>query len=72
MVSDRGQYPNGMVDGETMLTFDTPKGAIDTMTAALEAPERRLELARNALELMRDSYNKTVQWRNFKQLVDGL
>jgi Glycosyl transferases group 1 len=72
MVSDRGHYPKGMVDGVTMLTFDTPQGAVDTMAAALEAPARRLELARNAIDLMRTSYNKTVQWQNFKQLVDGL
>ena len=69
MVSDRGHYPQGMVDGVNMLTYGTPKEAVDIMAAVLDAPARRLEMARNGIELMRISYSKTIQWQKFTQLV---
>jgi hypothetical protein len=72
MVSDSGHYPQGMVDGVTMLTYCTPKEAIDIIVAALEAPSRTLELARNAIDLMRTAFGKNIQWQKFTELVDSL
>jgi hypothetical protein len=72
MVSDRGSYPEGMVDGVTMLTYGKPLEAVGVIEAALAAPERSLEIARSAHELMTVAYSKANQWRQFKRLVDGL
>lgn len=72
MVSDCGRYPSGMLDGVTMLTYNSPSEAIEIMVSALETPARRLELARKGLELMRTSYSKTIQWQYFMQLVEGM
>jgi hypothetical protein len=72
MVSDRGHYPAGMVNGLTMLTYDTMPQATEVIEAALAAPARRIELARQGFELMRSQYSKPNQWQQFKQLIEAL
>jgi hypothetical protein len=72
MVSDRGSYPEGMVDGRTMLTYGDALDAVDVIEAALAAPVRSQEIARNALRLMTGAYSKANQWRQFTTLVEGL
>jgi Glycosyl transferases group 1 len=72
MVSDRGRYPAGMVNGLTMLTYDTMPQATEVIEAALAAPARRIELARHGFELMRSQYSKPNQWQQFKRLIEAL
>jgi hypothetical protein len=72
MVSDRGLYPNGMVDGVTMLTYDSPQEATNIIEATLNAPARTLEVAGNGFELMKVAYSKANQWQQFTQLIEAL
>ena len=72
MVSDQGRYPEGMVDGETMLTYSGPQQAVGTIEAALRRPELVTELAANGHRAIRAHYSKVRQWRAFQELVEAL
>jgi hypothetical protein len=69
MVSDEGRYPEGMVDGVTMLTYSDPKQAARVIKAAFSTPGRVAELAANGHRVMLTRYNKEQQWQAFQELV---
>jgi spore maturation protein CgeB len=69
MVSDEGRYPEGMVDGETMLTYSDPKQAARVIKTAFGTPGRVVELAANGYRVMLTRYNKEQQWHAFRELV---
>jgi glycosyltransferase involved in cell wall biosynthesis len=69
MVSDHGRYPEGMIDGANMLTYQGPEQAVAVIEAVLAAPARLVKLASNGFELMRSKYSKEAQWDQFKNLV---
>jgi hypothetical protein len=69
MVSDEGRYPEGMVDGVTMLTYSDPNQAARVIKAAFRTPGRIAELAANGYRVMITRYNKDQQWQAFRELV---
>jgi glycosyltransferase involved in cell wall biosynthesis len=69
LLSDQGNYPDGMQDGQTMATYGSPEQAVDQVKALLEGPERRLGLARAGHEMVSTRYSKQVQWKRFEALV---
>lgn len=69
MVSDAGRYPDGMVDGDTMLTYETSDQAVATIHAVLEASVRRLEIARRGHAMISTRYSKQTQWAAFVALA---
>ncbi len=71
MVSDQGNYPEGMVDGETMLTYSDPQQVARVIKTALSSPERVVALATKGCQIMRTCYNKELQWGAFQQLVEA-
>jgi hypothetical protein len=72
MVSDRGLYPEGMLEGVTMLNYENPAEAVQVIQRALESPERVREISRNGRSLMQVTYSKTRQWQQFMHLVGTL
>jgi hypothetical protein len=71
MVSDEGRYPEGMVDGETMLTYSDPQLSARIIRTALNTPESAAELAANGYRVMLTRYNKDQQWQAFLQLLEA-
>lgn len=69
MVSDQGDYPVGMVDGETMLTYRSRDDVAPIIEAALADPARRNRIANAGYAMLRDRYSKARQWQDFKALV---
>jgi hypothetical protein len=69
MVSYYGRYPEFMMDGVNMLTYQGPEQAVDLIEGALSTPARLADLARNGFELMKAKYSKEAQWHQFKNLV---
>lgn len=70
MVSDAGNYPQGMVDGETMLTYDSARTAVSIIRDLL-ADQRQLQaVAANGHSMIRTLYNKNAQWQQFNRLVE--
>ena len=70
MVSDEGRYPEGMVDGETMLTYGDARGAAAVIQEAMKTPTRLMDLATNGYNALRSRYSKQAQWYAFQQLAD--
>lgn len=69
MLSDSGRYPDGMVDGETMLTYDRMEEIPAMVEQILNDEPRRQKIAAAGLELMRTRYSKAALWEQFKQHV---
>jgi spore maturation protein CgeB len=72
LVSDEGNYPEGMKDGETIVTYKSAETAVEQVKRFLQAPEQRLGLARAGHEMVSVRYSKEVQWRRSEVLVAGL
>jgi hypothetical protein len=66
MLSDSGRYPEGMVDGETMLTYDRMEDIPAMVENILNDEPRRQKIAAAGLELMRTRYSKAALWEQFK------
>jgi len=69
MVSDRGVYPEGMVEGETMLGYDSADEAVAVIESALADRERLRAIAARGHALVRDRYSKARQWARFESIV---
>ncbi len=68
MLSDRGNYPEGMCSGQTMVAYESPADAGRLVRELLGDDARRQALASAGHELMRERYNKAVQWERFVEL----
>lgn len=69
MISDVGHYPSGMVDRETMLTYDEPAKAIQHIRELLRDNDSRSKIAASGHHLMKTVYSKSAQWAAFIELV---
>lgn len=72
MISDKGNYPAGMVSGENMITYQDPADAVRQIRAALQQPTLLQQLANQGHSLMSSTYSKAEQWRAFVSLVDAV
>ena len=72
LLSDAGNYPDGMKPGSTMETYDSPEEAARLVPELLEKwPESAAKAARGAVEVSR-IYSKSLQWRRFVDIVAGI
>lgn len=71
MVSDEGNYPIGMVNEVTMLTYGDARQGVSVIANALQEPNRLNALAANGLNTLRESYSKKRQWQAFLNLLDN-
>ena len=72
LLSDEGNYPEGMRDGETIVTYRSPEHAVAQVKTFLDASARRLGLARAGHEMVSSRYSKEVQWERFEALVASI
>jgi hypothetical protein len=72
MVSDRGKYPAGMVDGGNFIAYDDPEDAAARIERLLDDDDRRVKMAQSGLQLMHEDYSKSAQWQAFQKLVGAL
>jgi hypothetical protein len=69
LLSDDGSYPEGMKNGETMVTYRSPDEAIDLAFQFLSDEEARNIVAGHGKKAVGELYNKTVQWQRFIEIV---
>jgi hypothetical protein len=69
LLSDEGNYPEGMTDGETIAIYRSADDAVEQIKAFLQAPERRRDVARRGHDMVSTRYSKDVQWKRFEALV---
>jgi glycosyltransferase involved in cell wall biosynthesis len=72
LLSDDGNYPDGMKDGITMATYRSPQHAAEQIIALLSDPEKRLRLASAGREMVASVYSKEAQWESFQQSVASI
>ena len=72
LLSDDGNYPEGMKDGQTIATYSSPEHAVRQIRALLEASEDRLGIARAGHEMVSTVYSKQAQWERFEALVASI
>lgn len=68
MVSDAGNYPDGMINGTSIITYDSPRSAVTTIRTLLAQQAKLSEIALAGNSMIRSRYNKKAQWENFTQL----
>ncbi len=72
LLSDTGTYPEGMSDGQTLVTYDSAEQAVGRIRELLEDPDKRLRIARAGHEMISTRYSKEVQWKHFEALVASI
>ena len=72
LLSDDGNYPEGMKDGQTIATYDSPEQAVRQIRTLLDDSERRSGVARAGHEMVSTLYSKEAQWRRFEALVASI
>jgi glycosyltransferase involved in cell wall biosynthesis len=72
LLSDAGNYPEGMRDGETIVSYGSPEQAARKIKSLLEHPQERLNIARAGHEMISARYSKEVQWKRFEALVASI
>jgi glycosyltransferase involved in cell wall biosynthesis len=72
LLSDEGNYPEGMRDGQTIATYNSPEQAVRQVKMLLEDSEKRLSIARAGHEMVSTRYSKQAQWKRFEALVASI
>ncbi len=69
LLSDAGNYPDGMLTGKTMLNYDTADTAARAVERLLGAPDECHGIALAGRDMIRTEYSKARQWSRFLELV---
>jgi hypothetical protein len=72
MVSDSGNYPEGMADGRTMFTYTDAFDAVRVIEEVLSSPDGGREVALRGARMVRERYDKAAQWQAFQRIVASL
>ena len=72
LLSDQGNYPEGMKDGQTIATYDSPEHAVRQIRTLIEASRPRLDIARAGHDMVSTIYSKQAQWQRFEALVASI
>ena len=72
LLSDAGRYPEGMADGQTIVTYADSDDLLQKARRLLTAPDQIQEIARRGHETFSRIYSKEAQWTSFERLVASL
>jgi glycosyltransferase involved in cell wall biosynthesis len=72
LLSDEGNYPEGMRDDQTIATYNSPEQAVKQVRRLLQDTEKRRRVARAGHEMVSNRYSKLAQWRRFEALVASI
>jgi hypothetical protein len=72
LLSDSGTYPDGMVPGETLCTYDDAEGAVEQIRRLLDDAGTRIRIASAGQQMLSQRYSKEAQWAAFQVLVAGI
>lgn len=69
LLSDTGDYPDGMCDGETMVTYGDGNDAVTKIAALMQSRLRVEKIATAGTAMIRSQYSKQDQWERFCALL---
>ncbi len=70
LVSDEGNYPEGMQSDVTMKTYGSPEQAVEHISSCLRDWPQSNEMAARGRSRVAEIYCKTSQWTHFVDLVE--
>ncbi|MBG0799954.1 glycosyltransferase [Methylocystis sp. H4A] len=69
LLSDAGNYPEGMSQGKTMATYSSIDEAVAAVKKFLAVPSAAADLAAAGYAMIREHYSKERQWQAFQALI---
>jgi len=69
LLSDEGVYPEGMISGETLVTYSSPSDAVSKTEELLKEPETTRSIADAGFRMLSSRYSKEKQWSDFERIV---
>jgi hypothetical protein len=72
LVSDAGNYPEGMVADETIVTYETGADCLDQIRRCSADWPAAKQIADNGRRQISNLYSKERQWTSFKMIVGSL
>ena len=69
LLSDAGNYPDGMTPGVTMEAYASPGEAVEFIVGCLENWRQSAETAARGRKKISELYNKSRQWQDFINIV---
>lgn len=69
LLSDSGRYPEGMVDGENFVAYDSPEEIAGRVAELLANPQELERVAKRGADMVHTRYSKPAQWNTFQELV---
>ncbi len=69
MLSDAGNYPQGMTAGVNMLTYNNIADAVSKIKNALQTPYEIQSVSSRGFEMISTRYSKLNQWNDFQALA---
>lgn len=72
LLSDAGNYPEGMQHEDTIMTYRSAEHAVEQIKALLEDATQRRAIARAGHEMVATRYSKEMQWQRFEALVASI
>lgn len=72
LLSDSGNYPEGMDPNKSILTYATPGACVEAIERALADWERMKSMADRGRRQVEDRYSKKRQWLLFNELVESI
>lgn len=71
LLSDLGNYPDGMRDRATIRTYSDPADLLQTVQKLLADPAETAAIAARGHAMVSTLYSKDRQWSDFLKLIDG-
>ena len=72
LLSDAGNYPEGMRNGKTIAMYGSPEEAVKQVRTLLGDSEKASSIARAGHEMISTRYSKQAQWKRFEALVASI
>lgn len=69
LLTDSGEYPDGMHDGSTMRVYPRPEDIASCVQELLSEPATLGRIATAGADMLRARYSKHEQWRLFERIV---
>ena len=72
LLSDEGLYPDGMIAGETIVTYGSPDSALEQARRYLDDWNAASAIATRGREQVEKIYSKPNQWQHFERIVSSI
>lgn len=71
LLTDAGNYPDGFIDGKTMVTYSSPDQIPGLVRRLLSDPAWASSIAQAGNSMIQTEYSKQRQWIRFLELIAG-